>query len=280
MQNHFNYRSTDIFLCSFIKAGTTWLKALMFAIMNRSRFPDFSDHPLLRQGPQSCFPSLDPYISQDHAITNMDLLPSPRLISSHFAFNLFPSTFQDECKFVYICRDPKDVFVSMFHFVKQMRPKHLPALSFDKAFELFCEGVMDYGPYWDHVLGFWKASLEHPDKVLFLRYEEMKKEPEVHVKRLAEFMGVPISVEEQKNQVVEKIITLCGFEHLKNLEVNKSGKYTHINNKPVCGNHVFFRRGEVGDWQNHLTKEMGDKIDQITQDKFKDFGLTLDATLK
>nr|XP_043629246.1 flavonol 3-sulfotransferase-like [Erigeron canadensis] len=280
MQNHFKHRSADIFLSSFVKSGTTWLKALMFAIINRSifaDFSDFSDHPLLRQGPHSCVPAFDVYISQDHAMTNMDLLPSPRLFASHFAYSLFPSTFKDPssgCKFVYVCRDPKDVFISLFYFMKNTRSIELPPLSFDKAFELFCDGVLDSGPYWDHVLGFWKASLESPNKILFLRYEELKREPQVHVKRLAEFMGVPISIKEEENGVVEKIVTLCSFEHLKNLEVNKTGM-TQITNKYAISNHVFFRKGEIGDWKNHLTKEMGAKIDQITQDKFTGSGLAL-----
>nr|XP_043629245.1 cytosolic sulfotransferase 17-like [Erigeron canadensis] len=276
MQNHFKHRSADIFLSSFMKTGTTWLKSLMFSIINRSRF-DFSDHPLLHQGPQSCFPVFDAYISQDHAITNMDNLPSPRLFASHLAYSLFPSTYKDPssgCKFVYVCRDPKDVFVSKFHFMKNVRPKELPVLSINEAFELFCEGLSEYGPYWDHVLGFWKASLESPNKILFLRYEEMKRVPEVYVKKLAEFMGVPISAEEEENGVVEKIVELCSFEHLKNLQVNKTG-VLQIGSIIAVNNHHFFRRGEVGDWHNHLTKEMGAKIDQITQDKFNGSGLTL-----
>ncbi|KAK7861577.1 flavonol 3-sulfotransferase [Quercus suber] len=35
---------------------------------------------------------------------------------------------------------------------------------FEDAFELFCEGVSPFGPYWDHLLGYWKASLNSPEK--------------------------------------------------------------------------------------------------------------------
>jgi hypothetical protein len=49
--------------------------------------------------------------------------------------------------------------------------------SLEYAFDMFCRGVNPYGPYWDHVLGYWKESLENPQNVLFLKYEEMKEQP-------------------------------------------------------------------------------------------------------
>ncbi|ESR54054.1 hypothetical protein CICLE_v10024275mg [Citrus x clementina] len=44
MQQHFQARPTDVYLTSKPKSGTTWLKALVFSIMNRSRY-SFSAHP-------------------------------------------------------------------------------------------------------------------------------------------------------------------------------------------------------------------------------------------
>ncbi|XP_021995505.1 flavonol 3-sulfotransferase-like [Helianthus annuus] len=82
-----------------------------------------------------------------------------------------------------------------------------------------------YGAYWDHVLGFWKAALKSPDEVLFFKYEEIKRDPEAHVKKLAEFMGVPISVPEEDNGMVKKIAEFCSFEHLTSLEITKAGAH-------------------------------------------------------
>ncbi|MBA0608472.1 hypothetical protein Godav_020690, partial [Gossypium davidsonii] len=79
------------------------------------------------------------------------------------------------CRFVYICRDPKD-----------------------------------------------KASVESPKKVLFLTYEDVKKEPLGCVRKVAEFLGVPFSPEEENKKTVEEIVKLCSFESLSNLDVNKS----------------------------------------------------------
>ncbi|CAB4311570.1 unnamed protein product [Prunus armeniaca] len=44
LQHHFHARPSDIFLATFQKSGTTWLRALMFAIMNRALYDVSSDH--------------------------------------------------------------------------------------------------------------------------------------------------------------------------------------------------------------------------------------------
>ncbi|XP_024969781.1 cytosolic sulfotransferase 5-like [Cynara cardunculus var. scolymus] len=279
--DHFHPQPTDIFLAAFMKCGTTWLKALMFATVNRQRY-NFSDHPLLRTGPQSVFPFLDTHIFLDHPITNFDHLPAPRLFATHNAHSSLPTSMTSPastCKFVYVCRDPKDALISKWHFMRKLRSKELPPISFNEAFELFCNGVSEYGPFWDHVLGYWKASQESPEKILFLKYEDMKREPTVELKKLAAFMGTPFTEEEEKKGVVEEIVKLCSFENLSNLEVNKGGgggqKFTA---KVVVENREFFRKGKVGDWENYLTEEMKNRIDTITINRLKGSGLIMGAT--
>ncbi|KAM0048314.1 putative quercetin-3-sulfate 4'-sulfotransferase [Helianthus debilis subsp. tardiflorus] len=94
---------------------------------------------------------------------------------------------------------------------------------FEEAFDEFCQGFSIYGPYWDHILGYSKASLERPETTLFLKYEDMQNDPTSNVKRLAEFIGYPFTAQEVKEGVIESIIKMCSFENLSNLEINKTG---------------------------------------------------------
>ncbi|XWS37245.1 hypothetical protein CRYUN_Cryun19dG0026900 [Craigia yunnanensis] len=261
-QQHFRAQPSDIVLCSAPKTGTTWLKALAFAIVSRTSFDD-STNPLLSKLPHECLPHLELY-----SITSGNRQAGNPLIASHIPYSSLPKTILDSgCKIVYICRDPKDAFVSMYHFfAKLMMSRHMEPLPLEKGFELFSKGLSMYGPYWDDVLGYWRASLDCPDRILFLKYEDMEEDTDFYAKKLAEFIGYPFSLEEEEKGVVQKILRMCSFEYLSNLEVNKNGKVG--GNMPwELQNNMFFRKGKVGDWDNYLTQEMAARMDLITEQK-------------
>lgn len=49
-----------------------------------------------------------------------------------------------------------------------------------------------YGGSWfNHILEWWEAAQADPDHVLFLRYEDMLKTPEEHIRKIADFTGIP-----------------------------------------------------------------------------------------
>ncbi|CAL5069008.1 unnamed protein product [Urochloa decumbens] len=109
--------------------------------------------------------------------------------------------------------------------------------------------------------------------VLFFRYEEVWTDPAAHVRRLAEFVGVPFGAEEEEYGVVDAIVRLCSFEHMRGLEVTKSGTTEFA--VGVVENSSFFWRGGVGDWANHLSPEAARRIDAITEARFKGSGLNV-----
>ncbi|XP_038986098.1 flavonol 3-sulfotransferase-like [Phoenix dactylifera] len=127
-----------------------------------------------------------------------------------------------------------------------------------------------FRPIWDHNLEYWRESLRRSEKVLFLKYEEM------NVRRVAEYVGRPFSEEEEKDGVVEEIVQLCSFEKLSSMEVNKRGVY-EVRETSVP-HESFFRKGKVGDWANHLSREMGETLDRIVQEKLAGSGLTFQAS--
>ncbi|KAI3667358.1 hypothetical protein L6452_42414 [Arctium lappa] len=259
----FKARPTDIYLATLPKSGTTWLKALVFAIVNRNRYKhnSFSTHPLLNSNPHNCLPFIETEVFRNTPTYENDP-HSPRLFATHIPYTSLPRSILDSgCRMVYLCRNPKDVFVSMFHFANKLRDKSRGSMRFVEAFELFSKGVMPTGPYWDHVKSYHNVSLEHPTKILFLSYDDMKIDTATHVKRLSMFLGYPFTEAEETDGAVQEIVRLCSFENLS--KVNKHG-----NLREGIPNDAFFREGTVGDWSNHLTSEMSEILDQITEEKF------------
>ncbi|KAH7569951.1 hypothetical protein ACOSP7_017844 [Xanthoceras sorbifolium] len=269
-QKHFQAQDSDILLVTNPKSGTTWLKALTFALVNRLDYVDHPEnHPLLKNNPHELVPFLEVKLYIENQVPDLTTLTSPRIFSSHLPYVSLPKSVSDSaCKLVYLCRNPKDTFVSLWHFTNNLRLKEKGANSLEEAFEKFCRGVSLSGPYWDHVLDYWKASLERPERVLFLKFEELKQEPALHLRRLAEFLGCPFSPEEEASGLVDSILKLCSFDNLSNLEVNKTGILSSGEEYKA-----FFRRGEVGDWKNHLTSEMIQRMDKITEEKMQASGL-------
>lgn len=264
-QKEFIPQPDDILLCSIPKSGTTWLKSLSIAISTRTNFS--SSNSLLTKMPHDIVPVQELLYSLGHQRD----IENP-LVQTHVPFKSLPkSILESNTKIIYVCRNPKDVLVSLWHL---SCTKELQVIPFEEAYEKFCDGVLEYGPYWDHVLGYWKASLEFPERVLFLKYEDLKNDCCFYVKKMADFMGCPFSIVEEERGVVEKIVELCSFERLSNLEVNKSNNTSkHIPIK--IENNLFFRKGKVGDWKNYLTVEMEKRLDQIIQDKFSGYGLSV-----
>ncbi|KAF6173542.1 hypothetical protein GIB67_042672 [Kingdonia uniflora] len=140
---------------------------------------------------------------------------------------------------------------------------------------MYCSGVSLFGPFWDHVLGYWKASLDKPEKVLFLKYENLKNDAKLNLKRLAEFLGYPFSLEEESEGVIEEMLQLCSFELLRNLDINKNG-LTSLNFERK----ILFRKGDVGDWVNYLTPPMVEMLDRVVEEKLHGSGLVFRYNLE
>ncbi|CAI0558067.1 unnamed protein product [Linum tenue] len=177
--------------------------------------------------------------------------PPPRLLHTHLAYSCLPEVVRESgCKFVYLARNPKDT---------------------EGAVESFCSGVLPFGPFYEHVVGYWEESWRRPEEVLFLKYEDLWRESKEQVKKLASFLGKSFSQLDGDGEV-EKVLWRSSLDRLKELEVNKSG-VGELNHVP---NATFFRRGTVGDWKNHLTSQMAQRIDHLTESKLQGTGLSLD----
>ncbi|ESW05667.1 hypothetical protein PHAVU_011G199400 [Phaseolus vulgaris] len=271
-QKHFDAKENDVFVASFPKSGTTWLKALTFAIVNHQQFSSFDHHPLLSSNPHELVPFPEFMYSYDlhDQILSLSNMSEPRLLGTHIPLPSLPESItKSNCKIIYICRNPFDTFVSAWEFFTKMKSESLPDLTLEEAFEKYCNGIMGFGPWWSHVLGYWKESLTRPDKVLFLKYEDLKEDTIFHVKRIADFLDSLITQGGESTTVIENIIRLCGFEKMKDLEVNKSGRIFD-----VVENKTFFRKGEIGDWMNYFSPSMIEKLSKIIEEKLGGSGLS------
>ncbi|CAO2820821.1 unnamed protein product [Amaranthus hypochondriacus] len=276
-QTHFEAQYTDIILASLPKTGTTWLKSLLYTILNRksTSLHDISQQVFQTKNPHELVTSFEFITYKNFNETQPDLsdLPSPRLFSTHIPFLSLPNSIKSsKSRIVYVCRNPIDTFVSTWYFNlsfdgnKDIKPSRE---MMEEYVDKFCKGLCTFGPYDSHLLGYWNEYLQNPDRILLLEYEGLKTEPKAHIRKLADFLGCPFSEEEENKNAVEEIIKMCSFQSMKEMDVNKNGKAV-----PFVENKHFFRKGEVGNWKNDLSSLMAKKLDQVLQGKLKEAGFS------
>lgn len=276
-RRNFHARDTDLIIASLPKTGTTWLKALLFVIVNRFHHK-IDDSPLLTHHPHELVYRLEKDIYGEAftypSLHHFNELPSPRLLHTHLPYASLPKSIKtSQCRILYISRNPLDTYVSQLNFypnvIKKQMGEDFQLPCVEDFFEDCYEGRVPYGPFFDHVVGYWNQSLEKSEKVLFLKYEDLKDDAISHLKRLAKFVGMPFSSKEESDGVIQNIIDLCSINNLKQLEVNKNGVLNKFFEK-----NTFFRKGEVGDWTNFFTPSMVEKMNKLMEEQLWGTGLS------
>ncbi len=252
---------SDVWIATYAKAGTTWTQNIVKLIRSKGE----KDGVLLMKSV--------PWAEAKHPSTlfkvNLSTLPKPRAFKSHMPYELMPCGKPNTtpCKYIYVARNPKDVATSyFFHHIRMTVRKDATTLDWDLFFRNFIYGNVDFGDFFDHVLSWWPHR--NDDNVLFLMFEDMKKDPRTAITRIATFIGADIS-----DEVIDKVVAETSFDSMKK---DETANYSALNFIAKPGSTAFMRKGEVGDWRNHLTPEQSAEIDQLCQEKLKDTGLLFD----
>jgi len=87
-------------------------------------------------------PFLERATNEKFPLPDLKTLSSPRLIKSHLPYNHTPKSASKDarCKYIYIARNPKDVAVSYFHFVKRVSANGKYDGPWEFFLKLFMEG--------------------------------------------------------------------------------------------------------------------------------------------
>ncbi|KAH1120768.1 hypothetical protein J1N35_003928 [Gossypium stocksii] len=76
------------------------------------------DDPLLKHNPNELMRSLEVQLFKENPNPDLSYMPSPRLFQATVPYPMLPQSVKNSaCKIVYITREPKDTFVSLWHFL-------------------------------------------------------------------------------------------------------------------------------------------------------------------
>ncbi|XP_032999545.1 amine sulfotransferase-like [Lacerta agilis] len=247
----FEIRDSDVFLVTYPKSGTVWTENILSLIYHEGH----------RDGSEK-LTLLDRVMSLEYNIGNVDYAsrPSPRLFASHVPYYLVPKGLRNRrAKVVYVVRNPKDVLVSYYHFSKTSL-KLEEVEDFGIFMERFLAGKVLASLWLDHVEGWYS----HRDdfNILFLTYEEMKKDLRSSVLKLCNFLGRRLTEKE-----VDAVVDQATFNKMK-ADPRANYEFMPPEFMDYSKGH-FLRKGTVGDWKNMMTVAQNERFDSVFKERIE-----------
>lgn len=190
----FEVRPDDVWIVTFPKCGTTWTQEMVWLVDNDLDYATARRRYLTERF--AFFEAVTVYdikngVTVDDnefsisSVRRAAELPSPRYIKTHLPAELLPrQLWTVRPKIVYTARNPKDTAVSFYHHYRNIQG-YLG--TFDDFMEAFLADQVIWAPFHSHILNFWRVRNE--PNVLFLTYEEMKRDLASVLRRVTAFFG-------------------------------------------------------------------------------------------
>lgn len=210
-------RPEDVFVVTQMKCGTTWMQQVVYEVLNRGA------GDLVETG--KTMYALSPWLEGRKSVS-LEAAPRvgterpSRIIKTHFPAQLCPSA--PAARYIYVARHPVSCFASCVDFIVTNVGGMAPPI---ESFEAWYRApdLMWWGTWPEHMQGWWDRS-QRDDNVLFLYFEDMKRDLPATVRRVAEFLGIAPLNEQELARVVEK----AGFAYMQKYQDNFEMHPPHI----------------------------------------------------
>ena len=231
----YKFHRADYFLVSYPKCGRTWLRTMMSKYYTeRYSLPgnlllDFAYyHYMNREIPRIFF--------TNDALNNvLQGIAPPETISRD------KSAYYDR-NVIYLARDPRDVVVSMY-FQRTKRDRN-----YTGSLQDFIHN--DIGGL-DTIIRFynaWADSFPNIERLLILKYEEMRADPNRTLARLLDFTGHTPDA-----GIIQNAIDACSFERMKRMERDNEFNRSWLKAENVNDDESYkVRRGKIGGYTDYL----------------------------
>ncbi|XP_071491197.1 sulfotransferase 1A1-like [Diadema antillarum] len=273
---NFEVRPDDTFVITYVKSGTTWMQQIMLLVLYEGDVAKLEGDHILTMVPFLDTVDIFNFTDLSKAPPVADYakdMPSPRILKTHCPTDWLPVDIRSDdpkVKVIYVARNPKDTAVSLYHFCLLLG--NLPSYeSWDIFFEEYIAGRTPVGSWFENVLPWWRRR-NHPN-VLFLKYEDMKKDHRGTVEQVASFMEKSLS-----DDVIDRIVEASTFSAMK--KSNSSNPDSLITTSGLAKNEntmksgsSFMRKGAIGDWKNYFTVNQNRRFDELYAKEMAGTGL-------
>mmetsp|Transcript_2174 Transcript_2174/g.5127 ORF Transcript_2174/g.5127 Transcript_2174/m.5127 type:complete len:354 (-) Transcript_2174:2761-3822(-) len=226
LNKNFKHKDNDVWIVSYVKSGTTWTIGILAALYQHpaAEYSGNLQKTTRTFCPQPELPDLgwgdDGF---GHSMEELNEWPSPRCFKSHWPNQDFMLNAKDS-KYVYVLRNARDQMISHWNQVWGMGFHYgTTEMTFEGGWSSFVndwlDGNVENGKWIDHVAGWYERSLNDPEHVMVVRYEDLKRDTQQTVQKIASFVGVEtVSPEEMR-----KVLQLTSFDKMKEADENDVG---------------------------------------------------------
>jgi hypothetical protein len=251
----------DVFVVTYVKSGTNWMMQLAHQLLfhGAGEFEHihcvvpWPDTALMGPMTNYAIPIRDPRVWQASP-------EGKRVVKTHFRWEDVP--YSPKAKYIIVIRDPKDVFVSSYHFFVKDGPLSFTNMSVPAFLDTFLSDQFFMGGSWaDVTAGYW-AQRDKPN-VLICSFKEMRRDLAGSVKRVADFLGVDSSPE-----VLAKVTERSSFAYMKTIDDKFStGKFLSLRAAAPM-----MRKGSDGGSSELITPAQARRIDEFCIAELKRLG--------
>lgn len=235
---HLGLKPEDVFVASYPRSGSTWLRFLLLELLTRNAahfdsvnrtIPDIGRH----RGCPAILPG------------------GARLIKTHEAYR------SDYGKAVYIVRDVRDVLPSEFAYENA---RQRIGEDFDAFLTLFLTSTVNgYGSWQDHVASWLDSPLESAGQLLLVKFEDLRAHTEDTLEQVLDFLGLPAD-----RARIRQVIANNNVQRMREKE-NQMLDIDGLSPQRANGNgngSRFVGSGPVGGWRHKFTDAQVHRIKQ------------------
>lgn len=251
----------DVIVMTFPKSGTNWMMQIAHQLIHHGRGDYDHIHDIVP------WPDIEtmPGFMRRYAIplaqaTNWQSTPErKRVIKTHFNWDVIP--YSPAAHYIAIIRDPKDVFVSSYFFLKDgVYGAAMPKL--ETWYRVYLSKNFMMGGSWaENAAGYW--AQRHRPNVLVLSFRAMKRDLRGTVKTVAAFLGIRAS-----DALIDDVCRLSSFEHMKSIDY----KFHMGKMRPWAEAGAMIRKGKQGGSAELLTPAQQRNIDVHFQAELRELG--------
>jgi aryl sulfotransferase len=247
--NDFRFRDDDIIIATYAKSGTTWMQQMVAQML-------FGGDPELPVA------ELSPWVDlrvppRDIKLAAIEAQSHRRILKTHLPVDAL--VFSPGARYIYVARDGRDVVWSMYNHHANANASWYAALNDTPGrvgppiepppadIRRYWRDWMDrdghpFWPFWENIRSWW--AIRHLPNVLLVHFNELKRDMEGEMRRIALFLDIPVDEARWPD-----IVRYCSFDWMKlnaQASVPLGGAFWD------GGAQVFINKGVNGRWTDTL----------------------------